>query len=85
MRFNFYGITAYINLKCKCGKFYGITAYKNLKCKCGKRVKRQKRFEQSINPWNIKTPTQIYEEEAKNAEQWKTEFELCRQCQEGLK
>ena len=66
----------------------GFTTHKTVKCTgCGKRLKRQRRFEQTLNPYNRidgipKTAEQIFEEERAKAAEWKQKPETCWQCEE---
>ncbi len=63
-------------------------AEKTVKCaKCGKRLRRQRTFSQTINPWNrtadgrVKTRSDIMAELGAEIEEWKTQPELCRKCE----
>jgi uncharacterized C2H2 Zn-finger protein len=65
-------------------KFQGI---KNLKCPtCGKRVRRQRIFSQTINPWNkrpdgiVKDWRDIRKELIAEADKWKQIPETCNKC-----
>lgn len=66
-----------------------LTARKTVKCPgCGKSLKRQRTFEQTINPYNRvngipKTRQQILAELADRADAWKQEPETCAQCEES--
>lgn len=64
-----------------------IYADKTTKCRgCGKRLKRSKKFSQTLNPFNkrtdgtVKTPEDIYAELRIEAKQWQTEAETCQAC-----
>jgi len=67
-------------------KLYGE---KRFKCKggCGRTLKRQRKFSQTINPFNktkeghIKTSQDIYPELKEKLMEWKKEIELCKHCQ----
>jgi hypothetical protein len=69
-------------------RFYpvGLTAQKSVRCSsCGKRVRRQKRFEQTVNPYNRKdghpkSAGQILDEERAKAAEWKQQPETCGAC-----
>lgn len=67
----------------------GLTAYKSCKCTgCGKRLKRQRRFEQTLNPYNRlhgipKTAQDIMSEEREKAALWQQEPETCTACLEA--
>lgn len=63
-------------------------AEKTVKCaKCGKKIRRQRTFSQSINPWNktadgrVKRRDDIIAELGAEIEKWKAEPELCRKCE----
>jgi hypothetical protein len=66
----------------------GLTAYKNVKCaSCGKRLRRQRRFEQTLNPYNRKdgypkSAGEILAEERAKAAEWKQQPETCGTCAE---
>jgi predicted unusual protein kinase regulating ubiquinone biosynthesis (AarF/ABC1/UbiB family) len=53
---------------------------------CGKKLRRQRKFCQTINPFNKdengrpKTSQQIYAELSEEAKQWKAAPETCRDC-----
>lgn len=60
---------------------------KTVKCSvCGKRLRREKTFTATINPFNVnedgsqKTATQIREKLGLDAAAWKKEPETCREC-----
>ncbi len=64
-----------------------IIAHKSLPCpKCHKRVKRQKKFWQTINPFNripdgtIKSREIIQDEITREAATWREKPELCSKC-----
>ena len=61
-------------------KLYGK---KKFKCDCGKRVRRRKKFYQTINPWNQKTPSQITNELCIEIKQWQEEPEVCTHLNHG--
>jgi len=67
----------------------GLTVRKTVKCSgCGKRLSRQRRFEQTLNPYNRrdgipKTREQIFEEERAAAAEWKQQPETCTACLDG--
>lgn len=68
-------------------KEIGITFYKIGKCSiCGKSMKRQKRFTQTINPFNknkngyIKSSDEIYAEVRIEGEKWKKEPMIHDMC-----
>jgi hypothetical protein len=67
----------------------GLTARKRLPCPgCGKRLKRQRRFEQTLNPYNRlhgipKTAEQIFDEERSKAAEWQQQPETCTPCAEA--
>ncbi|MGW2740552.1 hypothetical protein ACWC4D_40965 [Streptomyces sp. NPDC001288] len=54
---------------------------------CGKKLRRQRKFFQTLNPFNKaadgrpKTVQQIYAELTEQAEQWKAAPETCRSCE----
>ena len=66
----------------------GLTAYKSCKCaSCGKRLRRQRRFEQTVNPYNRKdgipkSAREILAEERAKAAEWKQQPETCGACAE---
>ncbi|MFC5799087.1 hypothetical protein [Streptomyces formicae] len=67
-----------------------LTAKKAVECEgCGKKLRRQRTFEQTINPWNktadgeVKTYKHIYPELEAKAAAWKAEPEVCRDCEGG--
>ncbi|MEU5322921.1 hypothetical protein AB0G67_40155 [Streptomyces sp. NPDC021056] len=72
-------------------RFQEIPLYgtKNVKCAggCGKKLRRQRKFSQTLNPFNKgadgrpKTVQQIYAELADKAKQWESTPETCRNCQ----
>lgn len=63
-------------------KFYGYNGYKKGRCAvCKKYGGLQQRFEQSINPWNKKTPEQIWSEEKTKLDFWKTLPFIHRKCE----
>lgn len=63
-----------------------ITAWKRGKCKCGKYLARQKRFDQTINPFNKnkfdvpKSRQEIYEELNDAATKWRILPVTCKDC-----
>lgn len=64
-----------------------IKAYKTVKCvNCGKRLKRQKKFWQTVSPFNknergeIKTKDEIYRELHDRAKKWKAAPVICSSC-----
>jgi hypothetical protein len=67
----------------------GLTVRKSVKCRgCGKRLQRQRRFEQTLNPYNRlhgipKTAAQILDEERARAVEWKARPETCTACLEA--
>jgi hypothetical protein len=67
----------------------GLTAHKSVKCQsCGKRLRRQRRFEQTVNPYNRlhgipKTATEILTEERAKAADWRQQPETCTACSEA--
>jgi hypothetical protein len=67
----------------------GLTAQKSVRCtSCGKRVRRQRRFEQTLNPYNRlngypKSGGQILDEERAKAAEWKQQPEICGTCREA--
>lgn len=67
-----------------------LTVTKNVPCEvCGKKVRRQRTFEQTINPWNkatngeVKSFKDIYPELEAEAATWKAEPEVHTKCAEG--
>lgn len=67
-----------------------LTAIKSASCEvCGKKVRRQRTFEQTINPFNktvageMKSYKDIYPELEAKAEAWKSEPEVHAKCVEG--
>lgn len=63
-------------------------AEKTVKCaKCGKRLRRQRTFCQTINPWNktadgrVKTRADIMRELTAQVEAWRVKPELCSRCE----
>lgn len=72
-------------------KFNEVKLYsvKNCKCsECGKRLRRQKKFYQTLNPWNVnangecKTRQEIIDELKEKVVSWESESELCANCEE---
>jgi hypothetical protein len=67
----------------------GLTAYKAVKCSgCGKTLRRQRRFEQTLNPYNRtggipKTAAEILSEERAKAAEWQQKPETCSACLDG--
>jgi hypothetical protein len=67
----------------------GLTCYKNVRCAgCGKRLRRQRRFEQTVNPYNRingipKSAAEILAEERAKAAEWKQQPETCSACLEA--
>lgn len=66
-----------------------VQAHKNLPCPvCGKKVRRQRTFTQTLNPFNrnadgvVKTPKEIYAELDERAGAWKAEAVVCTPCSE---
>ena len=65
-----------------------LTGEKNIKCNggCGRRLKRRKKFCQTINPFNlnaerqVKSKQEIYEELRLDLRIWETETEKCIHC-----
>lgn len=64
-----------------------LQGIKNLPCSgCGKKLRRQRKFFQTLNPFNKaadgspKTVTQIDAELTEQIEQWKQEPETCGNC-----
>jgi len=65
-----------------------LYATKSITCSgtCGKKVRRQRKFSQTLNPFNKdsegrpKTVQQIYAELAEKAKKWEQEPETCRNC-----
>lgn len=66
-----------------------LIGHKSGKCRCGKRVKRQMKFWQTLNPYNVgktgnpKTRSEIISELQKQIEDWKQESVLCTSCEQG--
>jgi hypothetical protein len=68
-----------------------MTGTKSVKCAggCGRTLKRQRKFSQTINPWNrkangeIKSHVDIYPELRRDIEQWQAKPETCKHCEEG--
>lgn len=67
---------------------YPLTARKSVPCTvCGKKVRRQRTFSQTLNPFNknedgsVKTVPDIYRELRVQADAWKTEAETHRGCE----
>ncbi|MGQ4513624.1 hypothetical protein [Streptomyces sp. DW26H14] len=65
-----------------------LTAVKSAPCTvCGKKVRRQRTFEQTLNPFNknadgtVKTYADIYRELDADADAWKAEPETHPKCQ----
>lgn len=65
-------------------------AAKTVRCaKCGKRLRRQRTFSQTINPWNrtadgrMKTRDDIVAELEAEIEEWKAQPELCSKCDDA--
>lgn len=57
---------------------------------CGKKVRRQRTFSQTINPWNktgegadrhVKTRDEIWDELAASGAKWQAEPETCSKCE----
>ncbi len=69
----------------------GLTVYKHVKCTgCGKKLRRQRRFEQTLNPYNRiggipKTAQEILSEERAKAAEWKQKPETCGACLDGAR
>jgi hypothetical protein len=67
----------------------GLTARKSCKCaSCGKRLRRQRRFEQTLNPYNRrngipKAAHEILAEERARAALWKQQPGTCTACLEA--
>ncbi len=60
---------------------------KNCKCKkCRKKLRRQKTFSQTINPWNktatgtVKTRDEILKSLRDEIREWKEKDEICENC-----
>lgn len=70
-------------------KFKGIKNTVCIKCLC--RLRRQKTFEQTINPFNrlpngaIKTREDIYKELWSERTSWRFKSELCEKCKQKEK
>jgi hypothetical protein len=68
----------------------GLTVRKTVKCpSCGKKVRRQRRFEQTLNPYNRvngipKNAKQILAEERAKAAEWQKQPETCTACLEAV-
>jgi hypothetical protein len=68
-----------------------LTASKTVKCAggCGRRLKRKRRFSQTINPWNkdengkLKGRSQIYAELRRDIDKWEQEPDTCQHCKDG--
>ena len=67
-----------------------LYAEKNCKCSiCGKRLKRRRKFYQTINPFNkradgeVKTYSDIYPELREDAQKWERKPETCGKCKEA--
>lgn len=67
-----------------------LTATKSVRCTvCGKKIRRQRTFEQTINPFNktadgqVKTYKHIYPELEAKATAWKAEPETHAKCEEA--
>jgi hypothetical protein len=67
-----------------------LTASKSVPCtECGKKVRRQRTFEQTLNPFNktadgrVKTYKDIYPELRAKADAWKAEPETHPKCAAG--
>lgn len=60
-----------------------LYAKKSFVCACGRKLRRQKKFFQTFNPWNkdvngrIKTTDQIYAEVRAEAAAWKIKIDPC--------
>jgi len=70
--------------------FYEISRYgeKNCKCsKCGKKIKRKRKFYQTLNPWNknkdgaLKIKSEIELELSQSIKKWLNEPEICKKCE----
>ena len=68
-----------------------INVEKSIKCSiCGKRLKRQKKLFQTLNPFNtnsdgtIKSREDIYKELSTRAKVWKAEPEVCQKHKIGV-
>lgn len=68
----------------------GSMGLRTVKCAgmCGKSIRRQKKFSQTINPWNVssdgnpKNANEIHKELMVDIEKWKQQDELCAHCAE---
>jgi ribosomal protein S26 len=65
----------------------GLTGLKTVKCAdCGKALRRQRRFTQTLNPFNknaageFKSRSEVYAELRERVLEWKTEAEFCSGC-----
>lgn len=65
------------------------TTVKWIKCQCGKRLKRQRTFMQTLNPFNkdkatgqIKTYGQIWKELGEEGARWQPNNRLCVRCEQ---
>ncbi len=64
------------------------TGYKTIPCagECGRRLRRQKKFSQTLNPFNknavgmMKTEDEILDELVDQIKEWQSESELCKKC-----
>lgn len=68
----------------------GLYATKSVKCPvCGKRLRRSRKFYQTMNPFNklpdgtIKSANDIYLELRAQAKTWEATAERCQKCGEG--
>jgi hypothetical protein len=65
-----------------------LYAQKSVPCSggCGKKLRSQRKFSQTLNPFNKdaegrpKTSLQIYAELSAQAQEWKTAAEMCAAC-----
>lgn len=65
-----------------------MTGVKTVSCQggCGRKLKRQKKFYQTLNPFNknkkgvVKTTYEIYEELRNEIAEWRTTGEICKHC-----
>jgi hypothetical protein len=64
-----------------------LTGQKTVKCDgCGKRLRRQRTFQQTLNPWNKnaagkpKTRSEIDTQLRERITEWKTDVEFCSRC-----
>jgi hypothetical protein len=73
-------------------KEVSLTGYKAVKCSggCGRDLRRQKKFCQTINPFNknakgdVKSAREILDELKLEIAAWKKSPEICKQCQNDL-